>query len=188
MTLYRLSFNGILHEQSTNALRNRIVQIIEQSDFESLTIIFASEGGSTDQGLSLYNFLRSLPVPIHMHAVGHVGSMAIPVFLAGHKRTCTPSSRFFFHTYDWGFEGRQEIDRITEALKRLESDIKISNEIVAKHTKIPPEQREKFYNNSPTPTIFTPQVAKEVGIVEEITELNPMGITQPGIVLWTVDW
>jgi len=188
MTLYRLSFNGLLHEQSTNALKERIAQIIEQSDFESLTIIFASEGGSTDQGISLYNFLRSLPVPIHMHAVGHVGSMAIPVFLAGHSRTCTPYSRFFFHAYDCGFEERQTIGQITEVLKRLENDIKISNEIVAKYTKIPPEQLKKLYNNSPTSAIFTPQEAQKVGIVEKITELNPMGILQPGIALWTVGW
>lgn len=188
MTVYRLSFNGALHELSTNALRDRIAQIIEQIDFESLTIIFASEGGSTDQGISLYNFLRSLPIPIHMHAVGHVGSMAIPVFLAGHKRTCTPYSRFFFHAYDWGFEGRQMSNRITEALKRLESDIKISNEIVAKHTKIPHKQLNKFYDDTSIPTIFTPQEAQEVSIVKKITELNSTGITQPGTSLWTVSW
>lgn len=188
MTIYRLSFNGPLHERSTNALRYRIAEIIERKDFDSLTVIFASGGGSTDQGLSLYNFLRSLPIPVHMHAVGHVGSMAVPVFLAGHRRTCTPHSRFFFHAYDWTFEGKQTRDRITEALKRLESDIPISSEIVAKHTKIPPAQLEEFYGNSPTPTILTPKEAQKVGIVEEITELNPTGSVQPNISLWTVGW
>ena len=188
MTVYRLSFNGLLHEQSTNALRNHIAQIIEQKDFDSLTIAFASEGGNTDQGLSLYNFLRNLPIPVHMHAVGHVGSIAVPVFLAGHKRTCTPYSRFFFHAYDWGFVGRQTRDRITEALKRLESDISISSEIVAKNTQISSEQLKEFYGNSPIPTILTPKEAQKVGIIEKITELNPTGSVQPNIALWTVGW
>ena len=35
-----------------------------------------------------------------MHAVDDVGSVAVPVFLSGHKRTLR-YSRFFFHAYDW---------------------------------------------------------------------------------------
>lgn len=185
---YRLSFNGSLYEQQTNALRNRIAQIFERPDCESLTILFSSEGGSTDQGLALYNHIRALPRPITMHSVGHVGSMAVPVFLAGHKRTCTPFSRFFFHAYDWGFEGRQMSDRIAEALQRLDSDIKLSEEIAKKHTKIPADRLAELYGRTPKPTIFTPEEAKALGIVEDIVELNPTGEPQPNVALWTVGW
>ena len=50
------------------------------------------------------------PTVIHMHAVGHVRSMAIPVFLAGKPRTCALSLGFSSHAYDRGFEGRQISD------------------------------------------------------------------------------
>ena len=188
MTAFRLAFNGPLHEASTNALRARIAQILEQEEYESLTVLFSSDGGSTDHGLSLYNYIQSLPTPITMHAVGHVGSMAIPVFLAGHLRTCAPFSRFFFHAYDWGFTGRQMSDRIAEALQRLDSDIKISCDIARKHTNITAEQLDLFYRRAPTPTIFTPQEAKKVGIVDEIVELNPTGAAEPNVAIWTVGW
>jgi ATP-dependent protease ClpP protease subunit len=83
---YRLAFNGFIYEVSANALRHRIASILERNDCETLTILFSSEGGSTDQGLALYNFIRSLPRAISMHAVGHVGSIGVPVFLAGRGR------------------------------------------------------------------------------------------------------
>ena len=188
MKAYRLVFNGDIDERQTNALRNRVTAILEQPDFESLTILFSSDGGSTDEGLALYNFLRALPKPVHMHAVGHVGSIAVPVFLAGHTRTCTPFSRFFFHAYDWGFEGRQMSDRIAEAVQRLESDIQISREIAQRHTRIPSARLDALYRKSPTPAVFTPQEAKDAGIVEDIIELNPTGEAQPNVALWTVDW
>lgn len=77
-----------------------------------LVVMFSSGGGSTIEGLSLYDFIRSSPSPLHLHAVGHVGSMAVPVFLGAHKRSCTPITRFFFHSYDWVFDGRKTLDGI----------------------------------------------------------------------------
>ena len=185
MTKYLLAFNGHIYVQQATNLRARIATIFERQDCESLTLLLSSEGGSTDECMSLYNFIRALPRPLHIHAIGHVGSAAIPVFLAGHRRTCTPFSRFFFHAYDWGFEGRQMTDRIQEALQRLVSDIEIHKAIAAKHTKIPAEKLEELYRTSPKPTIFKPDEAKTFGIVEEITELNPSGALQPDTVIWT---
>ncbi|MGA7327661.1 MAG: ATP-dependent Clp protease proteolytic subunit [Rhodomicrobium sp.] len=150
--------------------------------------MFSSEGGSTDQGLALYNFIRALPIPVHTHAAGHVGSIAVPVFLAGHKRTASPLSRFFFHAYDWTFEGRQMSDRIAEAMQRLDSDIQLSRQIVERCTSIPAETLNKLYGRAPTPTIFTPAQAKDFGIIEDVIELNPTGVSQPDIAIWTVGW
>lgn len=185
MTNYNLAFSDVLYAKQGIYLRSRIAAIFDRDDCESLTILFSSEGGSTDESLSLYNFIRALPRPIHMHAGGHVGSAAIPVFLAGHIRTCTPFSRFFFHAYDWVFEGRQMSDRIAEALQRLNSDIDLSRDIAARHTSIPPDRLEELYRTTPAPTIFTPNEAKDLGIVEEITELNPTGAVQPNTAIWT---
>lgn len=106
MTKYLLSFNGPIQEKQTNALRDRIALVLEQKDYQSLIVLFSSTGGRSTDGLSLYNFLRSLPRPIQFHAVGSIESMAIPVFCGAHKRTCSPVTRFSFHTYSWGgFEG-----------------------------------------------------------------------------------
>lgn len=185
MTKYNLSFSADLNPEAAAKLRNRIAQILERMDFDSLTLLFSSVGGSTAESLYLYNFIRALPQPIHMHGVGHIGSSAVPVFLAGHKRTCTPFSRFFFHAYDWGFSGRQLSDRIAEALQLLHSDIELSRDIAARHTSIPPDRLDELYRTAPTPTIITPDEAVKLGIIEEITELNPTGAIQADTVIWT---
>src|SRR6059058_987878 len=87
MAEYRLVFNGPIITQSANALRHRVAFILEQADFESLTLVFSTSGGSTQDGINLYSFLRALPIRVHGHAAGHVGSIGIPAFLGAHYRT-----------------------------------------------------------------------------------------------------
>lgn len=185
---YRLSFNGALSEKSCNALRDRIAMVFERPDVEDLIVLFSSEGGSTVDGISLYNFLKSLPRPIQFHATGHVGSMAVPVFVGAPKRTCSSISRFFFHVYDWGFGARATIDGIEQARKRLTDDIALSRKIVEENTHIPPDRLDVLYGDSPIPTIVSPQEALGLGIVDEVVDLNPTGAPQPGVALWTVNW
>jgi ATP-dependent protease ClpP protease subunit len=188
MTKYLLSFNGFIHEKQTNALRDRIALVFEQKDCQSLTVLFSSAGGGTTQGLSLYNFLRSLPRPIHFHAVGSIESMAVPVFCGAHKRTCSPVARFSFHTFDWAFEGRQPYERIIEASQKLRSDIDLSREIVADNTRIPTDRLDALFRTTAEPTIFSVQEAKQFGLVEAIEEINPSGATRSDTVVWTVNW
>jgi ATP-dependent protease ClpP protease subunit len=189
MTKYLLSFNGSIYERQANALRDRIAVIFEQKDYESLTVLFSSERGNTMNGLALYNFFRSSPKPIHLHAVGNVGGVAVPVFCGATKRTCATIARFSFHAFDWGFdEGRQTLDRITEAQQTLTSDVELSKEMVARHTKFPAEQLATLYHpNHPTPTIFNSDQAKHHGLVDEVLDINASGADMPGYALWTVN-
>jgi len=188
MTKYLLSFNGGIYEKQTNALRDRITTIFEQKDFENLIVLFSSEGGSTVQGLALYNFLRSLPKPIQLHAMGNINSMAVPVFCGARHRTCASLARFSFHTYDYGFEARQTFDRITEASQQLKDGIELSRKIVGENSRVPPDRLALLYSPTAEPTIFDAQQAKQFGLVDDILEINPTGTAQPGTVLWTVNW
>lgn len=182
---HRVYFRHSLYQPAVTTLTATIANILARPDCDDITIIFSSEGGSTDEGLALYNFIRTLKRPITMHAVGHVGSMGLPVFVAGHRRTCSPISRFFFHTYDWGFEGRQTLDRIAEATQRLESDIKLSRSILERHTKIPAETLDTVYNRSTQPLIMSPEEAVRLGVVDEVVDLNPEGKVESDVIFWT---
>jgi ATP-dependent protease ClpP protease subunit len=188
MTKYLLSFNGDLYQRQTNALRDKIAQIFLQNDFESLTVLFSSERGGTVDGVALYNFLLSTPKPVHFHAVGNVGGMAVPAFCGAAKRTCASIALFSFHAFDWTFEGRPTYSRIKEAEERLSNDIEIARKIVAARTKIPADKLQSLYHPSPTPTIFDPSEAKQNGLVDHILDLNPSGAAQSNTVLWTVNW
>lgn len=76
------------------------------------------------------------------------------------------------------------VDRIAEALQRLESDIALSRQIVERSTAIPPERLTVLYQKAVTPTIIYPPEAVDLGIVTEIVELG----VQPNTAIWTVDW
>jgi ATP-dependent protease ClpP protease subunit len=171
-----------------NALRARVANILEMDDFESLTVLFSSEGGDTREGLSLYNFFRSLPVPVRMHASGHVDSMGVPVFLAGATRTCSPISRFYFHPFSWTFDSSQRLDGIDDVSSRFSNDVDSARRIVAERANLPADLTETLYGRGSRPAVVDPKKALEWGLVEAIEELNPKGETQPNTVLWTVVW
>lgn len=186
---YRVVFNGNLNRASANALRTKVAEALEQPDLDRLTIVLSSEGGSTREGLALYHFLRLLPHPVEVHAAGHVGSAAVSVFLGGHRRTCAPVSRFFFHAFRWSFgEGSQSLDQIEEASQRVVHDARLAREIAERHTKIPPETLDALYGQQARPTILELEQAVEWGLAEEIMELNPEGAKQPDVKVWTVTW
>jgi ATP-dependent protease ClpP protease subunit len=158
---YRIVFANWINLDTADILRSRIVGALNQQNFGTLTILFSSEGGSTDQSMALYNFIRQLPVPVHMHAMGHVGSAAFPVFLAADKRTSAKNARFFLHEYDWGFSGNQTLHRIQEATDRLKSDIELAKSIIQLRTKIPAAMLGAIGGEAP-PAIITPDDAKKL--------------------------
>jgi ATP-dependent protease ClpP protease subunit len=168
---YRLTSAVYLNPETANTLLSRIVWILDRPDFGSLTVLFSGEGGSTDQSIALFTFLRSLPVRIHMHGVGHIGSAAVPVFLAGHTRSCAPLARFFFHEYDWTFAGPQTLHRIREASERLRNDIEAARQIVKAHTNAGDDILNTF-DGTAAPAVLTAHQAKASGFVEQVCELG----------------
>jgi ATP-dependent protease ClpP protease subunit len=183
-TEYRLVFGVDIYSEAVNNLRARIADIIERDDFGALTILFSSEGGSTDNSLALYNFLTQLPVPVHMHGMGHIGSAAVPVFLAGSKRTCSPFARFFFHEYIWNLEGDHTLYEIDEATDLLKSDIDFARKIMRARAGLPNEILLTL-DGKADPKIVEPAEAKTYGIVEDIFELDKTGADGLKVAVWT---
>jgi ATP-dependent protease ClpP protease subunit len=182
---YRLAFASDLTLDTANALRSRIAEVLEQADFGSLTVLFSSEGGSTDQSLALYNYIAELGVPVHMHAVGHVGSASVPIFLAADRRTCALHARFFFHEYDWEFEGAQTLRRINEAVQRLSDDIEWAKKIITARTKAGPDLLNALDGVTPS-KILLPEEAKQLGFVSDVCDLKAPGRGGMPFVVWTV--
>ena len=147
---YRLAFGSDINFATASSFRSQICNILAQDDCAELVIMFSSDGGDTDQSLALFNFIRKLNFPVRMHAMGHVGSVAIPVFLAADDRTAEPSARFFFHEYHWTFQGRQTLNRIGEAVKRLSSDIDAAKEIISARASVPDDLLESVSGGAPS--------------------------------------
>ena len=181
---YRLGFGSDINLAEANNLRSRICGILERPDFGSLVIMFSSDGGSPDQSLALFNFISQLPVPVRMHAVGHVGSASIPVFLAGSRRTSSPMARFLFHEYNWEFTERQTLNRIDEAAERLRSDIELSREIIKTRAQVPAEILQTLDGRSPT-AVLSPEEAKAFGLVDDVCNLSESGGSGMRVAVWS---
>ena len=159
MTEYRLTFPHGINIDTANTLRTGIIEVMHQDDFGSLTILFSSSGGSTEQSISLYNFIRQIRTPIHMHAVGHVGSSAFPIFLAADKRTSAEHARFFLHEYTWTFTEKTTLHGLEGAVKRLQNDIDLAKSIIRSRTSIPAD-RVAAIGGDASPSVITPNEAK----------------------------
>jgi ATP-dependent protease ClpP protease subunit len=183
-TEYRLSFASNIYLDQANHLKARIATILERADFGALTILFSSEGGNTDQSLALFNFLSSMPISFRMHAVGHVGSASVPVFLAAPTRSCAPLARFFFHEYDWGFDGRQTLRRINEAVQRLNNDIQMAREIIKTRTKAGADILQAL-DGTASPKVLLPEEAKRLGFIDEVCDLGKTGPDGMPVAVWT---
>ena len=181
---YRLSFAHPLTVESGSHLRNRLINIVEAPNRGSITLLIASEGGSTDVATALYNFIRALPVEVETHNLGHIGSCANILFLAGMRRSCAVGARFFFHEYDWGFGERQTLKRIDEAAKRLRHDIQLHCEIIKSRTQAGEDVVRALDGTAP-PQILDPEKAKALGFVDKIGDLPRAGPNGARVVVWT---
>lgn len=189
MPHFRLMFNGPTDLAPMNALRLRILQIHEMNNCDSLTVVFSSGGGSTTEALNFADFLRSLAKPITFHGAGSVSSAAVPVFMSAKGRTCTPSCRFLFHAFNWGFgNGAAAVNQIREALAVLAADRDRARAIVGSNSKIPAAKLDELYSELADATIVDSEQAKKWAMVSDVLELNPSGQAQDNVAIWTVVW
>lgn len=69
--------------------------------YDSVMVHIHSRGGYVDEGFAIYNYLRSLKVPITTVVEGICYSIATVIALAGDKRIMMPDSKMMIHN-PWG--------------------------------------------------------------------------------------
>ena len=90
---------------------------------QQVYLLLSTPGGSTRDGLNLYNVLKGMPFELITHNVGNVDSIGNAVFLAGNKRYATPHSTFMFHGVGYTIQNqRLEQKDLEEKLNGVLSD------------------------------------------------------------------
>jgi len=82
-----------------------ITQVKKQPQATSFTVHINSEGGVVDTGFDIYNYLRSLNVPIKTVGSGLVASIATVIFMAGDTRILREGTQFMIHLPMGGIDG-----------------------------------------------------------------------------------
>ena len=118
-------------------------------------------------GLSLYNYLKGLPIEINTFNFGSVDSIGVIIFCAGKKRYSVPHSRFLIHGVKFNINGQISMDekQIEEYLKGLKIDEQNIARVIADTTGKAMHKIEEDMLNRIT---LNPQEAKDYGLVHEI--------------------
>jgi ATP-dependent protease ClpP protease subunit len=81
MAIVCVNFHGPINHPATTKLRNVLCSGVNEVDkdgkrkFDKLYLYFNSTGGSLDDGISLFGFIRSLPLEVTTINTGYVASL-----------------------------------------------------------------------------------------------------------------
>lgn len=164
----KISFTGSVNEENVRAFINEIKNLIEQNpDSTALTVYISSPGGNVDIAVELFNFLKLLDCTIRTVNISCVNSTAIIIFAAGTERISLPCSSFYVHSVSKHLNGNFTADDLLrEAKEMLANTDKIAT-ILANVSNKNKSYWKRLMRKS---CLLTPQKAKELGLVNDISE------------------
>ena len=164
-----ISYYGAISEVNTRTAMDTCAGVIEQAKPSNLYFLFSSTGGSVDAGMALYNYLRALPVPIVMHNIGSVDSIANVVFLAADKRYAAPYSMFLLHGITWGFGKGANLtwSQLQESVSAFRADESRITGVITSRTKITSDELMELFHQGETKDLA---FAQEKDIIQEVRE------------------
>jgi ATP-dependent protease ClpP protease subunit len=173
MTVHVINFTAPINSTTCGQLIEKSSVAIE-SGASTLVVNIATMGGECSYGVTMYNFLLSLPIPVHTHNLGTVESMGNVVFLAGERRTACTHSKFLFHPFHWHLNGSVDHSRMSEYAMSLDYDLHLYARIVAERTPDANELLEIEKYLTAAPRILDPQQALASGMIHaiELPQIN----------------
>jgi ATP-dependent Clp protease, protease subunit len=168
-TVY-INFFGQITEQSAIRFMAACTEVLRIDTPECLYFLFSSAGGHVDAGVTIYNYLRALPVKIVMHNNGSIDSIANVIFHAADSddRHAAPHATFLFHGVGMELPGGMKINRsqIQELLSQISAlENKIASIITSRCSLSADEVKALFLNGESKDTSFAlaKGVIKSVG-------------------------
>lgn len=167
-TIYVNYFDSI-NDAKTKALMAICSDIVANQKPRSLYFLFSSVGGQVNSGITLYNFLRALPVEIIMHNNGSIDSIANVVFLAASKRYAAKHSSFLFHGITWNFAAGASLSfsQLKENLSSFEREESKITSILAERTKMSEDEIKELFRQGESKDL---KFAIDKGVISEIRE------------------
>jgi len=165
-TIYVNYFDSIV-DPKVRAVMAALSEMINKQKPDAIYCLFSSPGGQVEAGITLYNFLRSLPIEIIMHNTGIVDSIANVIFLSANIRYASVHSSFLFHGVNWNCATNTSANRnqLAETLSGLDaSETKIRG-IITERTGLTPEEVRALFTQGESKD---PSFALSKGIVNEI--------------------
>lgn len=162
-----IKFFSPVNMESASALMQVIDQAIKEG-ISQITLLLSTPGGDVAAGISLYNYLKGIPIEkIITHNFGSVDSIGVVVFCAGSERFSSPQARFIIHGIQINFNQPTSLEesQLAEKLDGMKMDIENISKIIAKNTNKDSKDVETAMQNK---IVLNPEAAKEWGLIGKI--------------------
>lgn len=159
-----LWMNGPIDEQQSFQLVSALLYL-DSLDCTEITLLIHSAGGSVQEGLTIYDTIRTLKSPVKTVAVGYVASMASVILSAGTpgRRFALPSSTIMIHeplVSEISYTNVSQVIELGESLKQTKEQI---NSILAQTTK---KDIQIINNDTRQNKYFTAEEAIQYGLID----------------------
>ena len=154
-------YHGVINAVGAAQVEDACIQLAPHQP-SAVTLLICSNGGDVYAGVGLYNFLKMLPFEIRTHAIGICGSIATTIYLAGARRTASPTSMFMLHaaSYSEGPRMGQVAENTRLIAHPFQTELAWTDEAIAN------------YFGSADEKYLSLEQAIELGIVGAITKTS----------------
>ena len=166
----RIYLNSEINESAVDVIVyqimrcNRLDRDIDIEDREPIRLHINSPGGSVIDGFSLIDCIKLSKTPVYTINLGMCFSMALLVFMAGHKRFSFPHSEFLLH--DGQSSDANNTAKVKDYLDFSINQIeKMTKDYVIAQSAI---SEDSFDNNYRREWYFLPKEGKDIGVVDYI--------------------
>ena len=121
-------------------------------------------------GIAIYNFIRTLPIPLITYNIGQVNSIGNIVYQAGQKRVASKTSSFMFHGVGFDIKNaRMELKQLSERMQGLQNDQALITEIMVRHTSLEADDVDLLFLDM---AYIRAEEALNRGITDKITDIR----------------
>lgn len=140
------------------------------SGVQELHLMIQSTGGIINDGISVYNYLRCLPLTITTYNTGTVQSIAVSIFLAAKKRKASLSATFMIHKATFYAASPTTSVQLSAVTQSLMVDDDRIERILKQCIEMPDE---KWEAHRYVDLFITSEEALAFGIIDEIADFRP---------------
>jgi ATP-dependent protease ClpP protease subunit len=150
-----------------------LIQAIDRArskNSANVTLLLSTHGGDSDQGIAIYNYLRSLPNKITVVNMGVVASIATIIYCGCQRRLSVPHALFSFHPNSFNIVNEQlGLQKLQEKINQLTTEYRCLAHILADASRLTFTEAESLLSQCVS---LSPKEAVERGIAHEIMDYS----------------
>lgn len=167
MTSRNIFLNSEVTAESAGAVIKDLIALNIEDPDKEITLYINSPGGSVQDGLAIFDYLRYMKAPFKTVCIGTAASMGAIIFLSAKKREIFPNGRILIHdpSYGGGDIGGKKPHEIQKSVDKLMETREILANIISDVTG---KSLNEVYEFTREDSIFNASEAVNFGLATNI--------------------